>query len=147
MDNILIIDLDKCRKNIDVLAGVGRGEFIDLIERLGFSAICRQCKAGACVQACPKEALERDNDGTVTRSQFRCVSCKCCAVACPFGVILPHLLPYISATYTDDFRQSLINCSGRLPEGAIVTVDSAPADSDLISINDRIKVRVAAWTR
>ena len=49
--------------------------------------ICRQCKAAPCVDACPAEAMIRDERGVVRRRLFRCIGCGSCARACPFGVI------------------------------------------------------------
>lgn len=49
--------------------------------------ICRQCEEPACVDACPNEAMQRDELGVVWRSLFRCTGCGSCALACPFGVI------------------------------------------------------------
>ncbi|NQU74985.1 MAG: 4Fe-4S binding protein [Planctomycetes bacterium] len=50
--------------------------------------ICRQCKAASCVEACPAEAMVRDDaSGVVRRRLFRCTGCGCCAKACPFGVL------------------------------------------------------------
>jgi len=49
--------------------------------------ICRQCKAASCVEACPAEAMVRDEAGVVRRRLFRCIGCGSCARACPFGVI------------------------------------------------------------
>jgi formate dehydrogenase iron-sulfur subunit len=53
--------------------------------------ICRQCKAAACVDVCPVEAMVRDDCGVVRRRLFRCTGCGCCARACPFGAIPEHL--------------------------------------------------------
>ena len=49
--------------------------------------ICRQCKAAPCVDACPVEAMIRDERGVVRRLLFRCIGCGSCVRACPFGVI------------------------------------------------------------
>ena len=48
---------------------------------------CLHCEQPACVAACPNESMQKDEDGIVRRSGFKCVGCKSCAVACPFGVI------------------------------------------------------------
>jgi formate dehydrogenase iron-sulfur subunit len=53
--------------------------------------ICRQCKAASCVEACPAEAMIRDEQGVVRRRLFRCIGCGSCARACPFGVIPSEL--------------------------------------------------------
>ena len=49
--------------------------------------VCRQCKAAPCVEACPVEAMVRDDSGVVRRRLFRCIGCGSCARACPFGII------------------------------------------------------------
>ena len=60
--------------------------------------VCRQCKAAPCVDACPAEAMVRDDDGVVRRRMFRCIGCGSCARACPFGVI-PNELGGVPAGY------------------------------------------------
>ena len=53
--------------------------------------ICRQCVAASCVDACPVEAMVREETGVVRRCLFRCIGCGSCARACPFGVIPTRL--------------------------------------------------------
>jgi len=53
--------------------------------------ICRQCKDAPCVDACPAEAMVRDEQGVVRRRMFRCTGCGSCATACPFGAISAEL--------------------------------------------------------
>lgn len=52
---------------------------------------CMHCEQPACAEACPNEAMKKSEDGTVLRSQFKCVACRSCSIACPFGVIQPDL--------------------------------------------------------
>jgi Fe-S-cluster-containing dehydrogenase component len=56
---------------------------------------CLHCEQPACVESCPNEAMQRQEDGTVLRSHFKCVGCNSCTVACPFGVIQPNLDKHI----------------------------------------------------
>jgi len=63
--------------------------------------ICRQCKAASCVDACPVEAMVRDENGVVHRRLFRCIGCGSCARACPFGV-----LPNETAGVPDQVRST-----------------------------------------
>jgi Fe-S-cluster-containing dehydrogenase component len=49
--------------------------------------VCRQCLDPACVEACPVEAMVRDDDGVVRRRLMQCIGCGSCARACPFGVL------------------------------------------------------------
>jgi len=49
---------------------------------------CQHCEEPACVLACPTGALERDPDsGLVLVDDTRCIGCRMCVQACPFGVI------------------------------------------------------------
>jgi Fe-S-cluster-containing dehydrogenase component len=68
-----------------------------LLEIAEFAVYCRQCKDAFCVTACPKEALERLDNGTIKRYNMRCVGCKSCILACPFGTIFPEVINYITA--------------------------------------------------
>jgi len=56
---------------------------------------CMHCATPACAVACPNEAMQKQEDGTVLRSSFKCVGCKSCVLACPFGVIQTDLTKHI----------------------------------------------------
>jgi Fe-S-cluster-containing dehydrogenase component len=56
---------------------------------------CLQCDQPACAAACPNEAMQKQADGLVLRSHFKCVGCSSCSLACPFGVIQPDLTKQI----------------------------------------------------
>ena len=47
---------------------------------------CMHCLEPACVSACPVHALEKTDEGPVTYDPKRCIGCRYCMVACPFGV-------------------------------------------------------------
>jgi len=47
---------------------------------------CMHCEFPACVTACPVGALERTADGPVVYDEHKCIGCRYCMVACPFGV-------------------------------------------------------------
>jgi Fe-S-cluster-containing dehydrogenase component len=49
--------------------------------------VCRHCEDPACVQACPRDAMRKEEDGTVRRSSNLCSGCQSCVLACPFGVL------------------------------------------------------------
>lgn len=58
---------------------------------------CMHCETPACAAACPNEAMQKQEDGMVLRSHFKCVGCKSCVLACPFGVIQTDLTKHIVA--------------------------------------------------
>ena len=62
-----------------------------------FLHICRKCEEAPCVISCPKEALEKQPDGVIKRYTMRCVSCKSCSLACPFGSIPKETVPYLAS--------------------------------------------------
>ena len=50
--------------------------------------ICLQCQDAYCVDVCPTGALGTDNDsGIVCHNEEKCIACKQCIVACPWGAI------------------------------------------------------------
>ena len=46
---------------------------------------CQQCDNPPCVAVCPVEATYRDADGRVLVRYDRCIGCRYCMVACPYG--------------------------------------------------------------
>lgn len=48
--------------------------------------LCRQCENAPCASVCPNDALVRHHD-SIQVIQSRCIGCKSCVIACPFGAI------------------------------------------------------------
>lgn len=48
--------------------------------------LCLQCDNAACVKVCPVKALSMDPEtGVVLTDYGRCIRCRACVAACPFG--------------------------------------------------------------
>ncbi|MFS2225167.1 FAD-dependent oxidoreductase [Pantoea sp. B65] len=47
---------------------------------------CHHCQNAPCIASCPVNALYRDNN-SVQLDEKKCIGCKSCIIACPFGVI------------------------------------------------------------
>ncbi len=48
--------------------------------------LCRQCENAPCLNACPNDAIHT-LEGSVQVIQSRCIGCKACMVACPYGAM------------------------------------------------------------
>lgn len=51
-----------------------------------FPRPCMHCEEPSCVTVCPTRATYKNDDGTVTVDWNRCIGCKYCMIACPYGV-------------------------------------------------------------
>jgi formate dehydrogenase iron-sulfur subunit len=56
------------------------------IQRVFIKRQCMHCLNPACVSACPVGALHRQENGAVVYDSSRCIGCRYCMVACPFGI-------------------------------------------------------------
>lgn len=45
---------------------------------------CKHCENAPCIALCPSNAIKRV-DGTVLIEKEKCIGCKVCITACPFG--------------------------------------------------------------
>jgi Fe-S-cluster-containing dehydrogenase component len=47
---------------------------------------CMHCDNPPCIKVCPVQATYRDEEGLVRQNYNRCIGCRFCTVACPYGV-------------------------------------------------------------
>lgn len=83
-----------CKNSNDVDVGgvdwrrvthVGTGEFPDY-EETTLSISCMHCGNPPCEKVCPTGAIEkRESDGVVTVDREKCIGCRYCGFACPYG--------------------------------------------------------------
>ncbi len=57
----------------------------DRIKSLPFLVLCNQCQDAPCVRACPTKATFKQEDGIVAMDFHRCIGCRFCMAACPYG--------------------------------------------------------------
>jgi molybdopterin-containing oxidoreductase family iron-sulfur binding subunit len=55
------------------------------VENSSFLTLCNHCEKPACVRACPTKATFKREDGIVMMDFHRCIGCRFCMAACPYG--------------------------------------------------------------
>lgn len=100
MSKILTISPEKCTncRSCELICSfIKTGEFnpresavtVLFYEEAAISVpvMCMQCEDPSCMKVCPVNALSRDENGAVVSNSEKCIVCKMCISACPFGNI------------------------------------------------------------
>jgi len=98
---VLTINPDKCTgcRGCELACSLkNAGEFnpvrsrikvIGYAELFSLPVVCLQCDRPYCAEVCPTGAITKDETtGIVSVSEEKCVGCKMCTLACPFGTIV-----------------------------------------------------------
>ena len=95
-------------------------------QRIPVKRQCQHCLDPACVSVCPVAALEKTPRGSVLWRNDRCIGCRYCLLACPFGVPKYEwdnaLTPRVNKCDFCDDRQAagkLPSCVAACPTGAL----------------------------
>jgi len=82
------------------------------IKHMPFLVLCNHCNNPPCVRVCPTKAtFKRESDGIVMMDMHRCIGCRFCMAACPYGAR--------SFNYRDP--RPFINEANKLPYDTVFT--------------------------
>jgi len=160
--NRLYIDLDTCTtgkcKKCDIKCSffyhpdnIG---IISVAELATYALVCRRCEEPHCVNSCPKDALEqqKDRDKLLIRHTMRCISCRSCSHACPYGAIYPELVPLLihNCDFCFDRRDKKNEplCVKSCPFGALeIKSGNIKLDEHTFLVGDNLIVHSTHWNR
>jgi len=103
---------------------------------------CHHCEGAPCARSCPNGAISQLND-SVQVNQEKCIGCKSCMVACPFGVMQIVLTP-VQEERVKATAHKCDLCSGR--EEGPACVQNCPAEA-LVLATDSTLVNLAKQRR
>ena len=83
---------------------------------------------------------------------MRCIGCKSCSLACPFGTIYPELLPYALSRCDYCIERLAAGehplCVSTCPMGAIKYIEIEPDEpKDIHKVSDNLMVKCEVWKR
>ena len=108
MAKIVIVHRDRCLgcKSCELACAMAHCQVESLVEAIhgesrpqsrmhvepgcgyGIPMHCMHCEDAPCMAVCPTEAISRTSkDSPVLMDQERCIGCRFCLLACPFGAI------------------------------------------------------------
>ncbi|MCL5950624.1 MAG: 4Fe-4S dicluster domain-containing protein [Chloroflexi bacterium] len=151
---VMVIDLAKCdgcrecTKACDAMHYVPPGqEWIKVFENRDdqvagsywFPRPCMQCDNAPCAKVCPVGATFKREDGIVLVNQDRCIGCRYCIAACPYGARYfnwsepPHTAEELAQPYSVELNyphrkgvvEKCIFCPTHLEEGKLPACASA----------------------
>ena len=101
---------------------------------------CMHCLEPSCASVCPVGALHKTPEGPVVYDFDKCIGCRYCMVACPFGV------PRYEWTSRTPRVQKCQMCHRRVAAGGKpACVEACPAEA--IISGDRTELLAEAWRR
>jgi molybdopterin-containing oxidoreductase family iron-sulfur binding subunit len=83
---IRVLEMEKST-GVDVLSSTPyyNPETVPQPDKFYMPVQCQHCKNPPCVKVCPVRATWKEPDGIVVIDYDRCVGCRCCMAACPYG--------------------------------------------------------------
>jgi formate dehydrogenase iron-sulfur subunit len=102
--------------------------------------LCMHCQHPTCVSVCPVGAFRKTAAGPVLYDEGRCIGCRYCMMACPYGV------PRYQWGSTNPAVRKCVMCAPRLAEGKpTACAEACPAEATIFG--DREELLAIAHAR
>jgi len=151
MARFLLIDLDQCLEcptcevECQYFYHPGNNGIVALREEAARQRICRHCEKAPCIEACPRDALKKTEEGLVRRAKLLCIGCNSCAIACFQGALPFELIPYYESKCDFCPDEPEPRCVRTCPRQAVRVVEELPDDPLVVQVGDNFAVRSRAW--
>jgi formate dehydrogenase iron-sulfur subunit len=115
---------DRLRHGQEAVGGLSSTRFCTVLRRPDDHFVrqqCRHCLEPACVSACLVGAMQKSPEGPVIYDADRCMGCRYCMVACPYGI------PRYDWEQAVPYVRKCTLCYGRLQQGKLpACVEACP---------------------
>lgn len=81
-----------CKQENTVKVGIRWRRVANILEEVNgkpfeyfLSIACNHCENPVCLENCPSAAYEKTPEGVVIHNKDRCIGCRLCTMACPYG--------------------------------------------------------------
>jgi Fe-S-cluster-containing hydrogenase component 2 len=126
-------------------SGPGANGLKSVVELAAFMFTCRKCQDAPCIDACPAEALEKDEGGIICRHTNLCISCKSCAVICPFGTMMTDFFRhhrnrdfFYDLTEPGEMEKFAAAC----PPGTVSVTDAREVpEENIFRLNEKVLIK------
>lgn len=124
---------DECRPSASRVTVVAWGHV-----GLSTPLLCLQCDEAPCAKVCPEGAIKKIANGVMAIDDAKCIKCKMCMIACPFG----------NMKY-DDVTATMIKCDqcGGNPECVNICPSNALIFEEAATANLLIQEKYATQLR
>jgi formate dehydrogenase iron-sulfur subunit len=120
----------------DLDDGLSARNWTSVVEGPGHSFVrkqCRHCLEPACASACPVGALTRSTLGAVIYDSSKCMGCRYCMMACPYGI------PRYDWDQTVPYVRKCILCYDRIRDGGQpACTEACPTKATIFGDRDRL---------
>ncbi len=94
---------------------------------------CRHCLQPACVSACPVGAMHKTEIGAVVYDAAKCMGCRYCMMACPFGI------PRYDWDQAVPYVRKCVLCYDRIRQGKLpACVEACPQKAAIFGDRDQL---------